>query len=246
MLTWGAGATLSMQIITDIEKSGGFEKLGKVLKINLTQKVKGFSIGEEHATIIGMTQFGKTYGTLKTLEGMKEGVLFFNPQQTKTPKSFIRADMMNKASEIWRAVQMGQKVNYETSDSLETISMELGKLIDELYRIGKLNCRIAIDECHLLSLSKDKSGLNAGKRLASTGLSRGFKTIFISQRPATVDNSFYTQSTKHIVFNLGVNDYSYLKGHGFPVEEMREKVKGQKYKFVEFDQMEVKGAYMIG
>lgn len=245
-VTWGAGATVITQVITDIAKSGGFEKIGKVLKIRMAEKVKGFHIENEHATVMGMTQYGKTYATLKTLEGMKEGVLFINPQQTKVPKSFIKADMTNSASDIWRAVKMGQKVNYETSDSLEMISMEVGKLIDKLYEIGKLDCRVVLDECHLLSLSKDKSGLNAGKRLASTGLSRGFKTIFISQRPATVDNSFYTQSTKHILFNLGLNDYEYLSQKGFPVKDIKEKTHGKKYVFVEFDQMEVKGAYTIG
>lgn len=244
LVTWGAGATICTQILIDMKKSGAFEKIGKAVK--RVEKVKGFSIGEEHCTVMGMTQYGKTYATIKTLENLKEGVLFINPQLTKTPKSFIKADRNNTPGDIWRAVRMGQKVDYHTHDDLESISKEVGLLISRLYEIGKLDCRIALDECHLLSLSKDKSGLNAGKRLASTGLSRGFKTIFISQRPATVDNSFYTQSTKHIMFNLGINDYDYLSRLGFPAEEIKSKVGGQKYKFVEFDQMEVKGAYQIG
>lgn len=243
--TLGAGITLSTKVTSDIYKAGGFETIGKVLNIRMAQKVKGYTMENEHVTVMGMTQYGKTYATLKTLEGLKEGVLFINPQQTKVPKSFIKATMENSAGDIWRVVKMGKKVNYETSDNLEVISMEIGRLIDGLYKIGKLDCRVVIDECHLLSLSKDKSGLNAGKRLASTGLSRGFKTVFISQRPATVDNSFYTQSTRHILFNLGLNDYEYLSQKGFPVNEIKEKTYGKKYVFVEFDQMFVKGAYTI-
>lgn len=244
LVSWGAGVTLGTQILIDMKQSGAFEKIGK--GIRRVQKVKGFNIGNEHCTVMGMTQYGKTYATIKTLEGLKEGVLFINPQLTKTPRSFIKANKNNSAGDIWRAVKMGQKVDYNTSTDLEEISKEVAVLVSKLYEIGKLDCRVVIDECHLLSLSKDKGGLNAGKRLASTGLSRGFKTIFISQRPATVDNSFYTQSTKHIMFNLGVNDYDYLGRLGFPADEIRSKVAGQKYKFVEFDQMEVKGAYQVG
>lgn len=242
-VSWGAGICLASQIAVDVLNSEWLERVKTKVSV---KSVKGFDLGNEHCTVLGITQYGKTYATLQTLNGLKEGVLFINPQLTKTPKSFIKASAKNTAGSIWRAVKMGQKVDYHTSSDLEDISKEINVLIKELYEIGRLDCRIVIDECHLLSMAKDKSGLNACKRLASTGLSRGFKTVFISQRPATMDNSFYTQSTKHIVFTLGVNDYAYLKTNGFPVEEMKSMTGGQKYLFCEFDQMNVKGAYKIG
>lgn len=238
----GAVTTLAVQISLDEDFHRFLSKIG----VKKVKKVNGFELGEEHCTVMGMTQYGKTYATLQTLKGLKEGVLFINPQLTKTPKEFVKADMNNSVSEIWEAVKRGQKVDYHTSDDLEKISNEVGLLIDRLYVIGKMDCRIVIDECHLLSMCKDKKGLNAGKRLASTGLSRGFKTVFISQRPATVDNSFYTQSTKHILFALGLNDYKYLKENGFPTEQIQQVVGGRKYVFCEFNQVEVKGAFTVG
>lgn len=244
IVTWGAGFTLASKISIDVVNSEWFE--GVKSKVSV-KEVKGFDLGNEHCTVMGMTQYGKTFATMETIKSLKEGVLFINPQLTKTPKTFIKADKRNTPSQIWKAVQMGQKVDYHTSSDLEQISIEVGLLIKSLYDdVRKMDCRIVLDECHLLSMSKNKDGLNAGKRLASTGLSRGFKTVFISQRPATVDNSFYTQSTKHILFALGMNDYSYLKGLGFPSEDIKRIVNGQKYLFCEFNQVDVKGAYKIG
>jgi predicted YcjX-like family ATPase len=82
-------------------------------------------------------------------------------------------------------------------------------------------------------------------RLATTGLGRGYKCIFISQRPAMIDNTLLTQSTKHILFAIGLNDASYLKNNGFPSEEIMQRTGQEKYIFVEFDQKTVRGGYTI-
>jgi predicted YcjX-like family ATPase len=98
-----------------------------------------------------------------------------------------------------------------------------------------------IDEVHLFR----NEGKKALIRLATTGLGRGYKCIFISQRPAMIDNTLLTQSTKHILFAIGLNDASYLKSNGFPSEEIMNRTGQEKYIFVEFDQKIVKGGFTI-
>lgn len=221
--------------------------LVKRMAVRRVQKVKQFTIKNEHATVIGLTQHGKTYGTIKTLNQLSGGVLFFNTQHTPVGKGWVEASGSHTPDQIIEAVKKGYKVNFLPSEKgLEYMSVELGAITNKIYEQGRLDFYFAIDEVHLFKLTKDKKGHNALIRLATTGLGRGFKCMFLSQRPAMVDNTLYTQSTKHIIFALGLSDYNYLKNLGFPDTEIREKLNGEKYKFVEFDQKDVKGVYMIG
>jgi hypothetical protein len=210
------------------------------------QKVKSFNIGNEHGTVIGLTQHGKTFATIKTLKSLDKPVLFFNTQHTPVGRGWVEATGHHSPDQIIAAIKKGHKINFLPSEKgLEYMSVQLGAITDAVFQQGRLDFYYAIDEVHLFKLTKKKDGHNALIRLATTGLGRGFKCLFLSQRPAMMDNTLYTQSTKHIVFALGMNDLSYLKTNGFPAEEIREKVKGEKYHFVEFDQKEVKGPYMV-
>jgi hypothetical protein len=211
------------------------------------KKVKEFDIGNEHTTTIGLTQYGKTYGTIVTMEKMKKPVLFFNTQHTPVfSKDWVEADGGNTIEQVIYALEKGHKVNFLPSEKgLDHMSRQLKGLTDKLYELGKLDFYFAVDEVHLFKLAKDKGGHNSLIRLATTGLGRGFKMIFISQRGASVDNTLYTQSTKHIMFALGKADYKYLDGLGFPTEEIENRVGGEKYKFIEFDQKSVSEVKMI-
>jgi hypothetical protein len=205
------------------------------------KKVKGFTIGNEHTTVIGLTQHGKTYGTIKTLEKIDKPILFFNTQHTPVnSKEWVEAGGGNSSDQLIYALEKGYKVNFLPSEKgLDHMSRQLAWITDQLYILGRLDFYFAIDEVHLFKLAKDKSGHNSLIRLATTGLGRGFKCIFLSQRGASVDNTLYTQSTKHIMFSLGKADYKYIKELGFPSEEIEGKLQGEKYIFVEFDQKQV-------
>lgn len=204
------------------------------------KKVKRFEIGNEHVTVIGLTQHGKTYGTVKTLEKTDEAILFFNTNHSHVGSGWIEGTGKNTPEQMIHALKKGYKVNFLPSDdSIDKMSRQLDGIVNCLYLEGKLNCRIVIDEVHLFKMSDDKKGHKSLLRLATTGLGRGFKCVFISQRGAMVDNTIYTQSTKHIMYALGKADYKYIKELGFPSDEIERKVNGEKYNFVEFDQKTV-------
>lgn len=248
----GVGAIgLTSSILIDLHQSGALKSQAKLFKkvFGMNVKVvKAVPWGEkEHVTVLGLTRHGKTYAVMQTLQYVKEGVLFFNVQQEKTPSIFIKANNNNTWSQIKGLLKEGKKVNYIPSDDLEQASKELSALVNELYKSGELNCRVAIDECHLFSkVTKDKSGIKACIRLATTGLRFGYQAIFLSQRPAMVDNTLYAQSTKHVIFALGRVDETYLKNNGFPVEEITQATGNEKYHFVVFDQKEVSKVMKIG
>lgn len=216
-------------------------------RYKVIKKVKGFDIKNEHGTVIGLTQHGKTYATIKTLENMNEPIFFFNSQHTPVGAGWVEASGGNTVEQIFYALEKGYRVNFLPSDEgIDQMSKQLKAIVDELYKRGKMNIRFVVDEVHLFWMTKDAGGKNSLLRLATTGLGRGFKCLFLSQRPAKIDNTLYTQSTKHIIFALGKLDESYLKTNGFPVEEIISRTGNEKYRFVEFDQKEVKGAFIIG
>jgi hypothetical protein len=235
---------LALTFFSDKHVLAGLKKIGVIfLK---PKKVKGFEVGNEHATVIGLTQHGKTYATVKTLESMNEGIIFFNTQHSQVGKGWIEATGANSAEQIIYGAAKGHKINFLPADeSIDAMSKQLAAITTELYKQGRMNVRFVIDEVHLFWMTKDPGGKNALLRLATTGLGRGFKCVFLSQRPAKVENTLYTQSTKHIIFALGKMDESYLKTNGFPVEEIKSKTGNEKYIFVEFDQKNIKGPFII-
>jgi hypothetical protein len=241
-----ASVMTGIGLAVTISKDNDIKKLVKKVKSKMIESVKGFEIGKEHATVLGITQHGKTYATVKTMEQMKEAVLFFNSQHTKVGNGWVTATSANTPEQIYKVLEKGKKVNYLPKDeNLDLMSQELGLLADQAYKMGRFDFRFVIDEVHLFWITKNNKGKNALIRLATTGLGRGFKCIFLSQRGAKVDNTLLTQSTKHILFALGDNDYSYLKSNGFEVEGMKEKIKGEKYVFVEYDLKNTSNPKMI-
>lgn len=235
---------LALTFFSDKHVLSGLKRLG--VKFLQAKKVKGFTLGNEHATVIGLTQHGKTYATIKTLENMNEGIIFFNSQHTAVGKGWVEATPANSADQIIGAAAKGHRINFLPSDEdIDKMSKQLKAITDELYKQGRMNVRFVIDEVHLFWMCKDNGGKTALLRLATTGLGRGFKCVFLSQRGAKVDNTLYTQSTKHIIFALGKLDVAYMKNNGFPVEEITKKTGNEYYKFVEFDQKEVKGPFIV-
>jgi hypothetical protein len=206
------------------------------------KEIASIPLENEHTTVLGLTRHGKTYAIIQTLRHIKESVFFFNVQHEEVPREFTNADLNNTPSQIKKALQSGKKINYMPSSKIEVMQKELSAIVEHLYENKDWNVRFVVDEVHLMK----KGALDSCIRVATTGLRHGIKAVFISQRPAKVDNTLYSQSTKHIIFALGKVDESYLDNYGFPVEEIVSKTRNEKYTFVTFDQKEVKGPYKIG
>ena len=243
IVSMAAGVTLSIQVTSDFLKSDIGKKLIGGRKL---QKVKSFGLEDEHTTVLGITRHGKTYATMKTLEQCKEGVFFFNQQEEKTPSNFIYADSSVHFEDIYNAIRNKKKINYVPNTNLEIASRELELIVNRIYEKGHLDCRFVVDEVHLLNMGdRQKRGLKACIRVATTGLKRGLKGVWITQRGALLDNTLLNQATKHVLFALGNQDLAYLKSNSFPSEEIGS-LANEKYKFVIYDNREVKGAFKIG
>jgi hypothetical protein len=243
LTTWCAVGGLTVTFLHDEDIHRLMKKVGG----KMVKRVKKFDIeSNEHTTVLGLTQHGKTYGLIKTMDKMKGAILFFNTNHTPlkgVSSKWYDAHGGHDINQILYALKEGYKVNFLPSDDNEGMEKQLKAITDAVYNMGrgKIKFRFAIDEVHLFK----KEGKYALIRLASTSLGRGIPCIFISQRPAMIDNTLLTQSTKHIVFAIGLNDASYLKTNGFPSDEIMQRTKQEKYVFVEFDQKTVKGGFTI-
>ena len=192
-----------------------------------------FTEHKEHTVELGITRHGKTWAGIKSLERLQgEAVLFFNTQHEKVGSKWTTVDpSQHEWFQVEALLEKNKKINWLPSTDLEEMQKEIEYIVKQLYNGQMRNMRFAIDEVHLFT----KGALNQIRRVATTGLRWGIRGVFISQRPAKVDNTLYTQSTNHVIFALGKADYKYLKDQGFPVEEIGI---DEKYVFVTFNQKE--------
>lgn len=235
-MAWFSGGVATFHLFSNLNIKG-FKKLIKLKAIDFSDK--------EHVTFLGITRHGKTYALIKSLEKHIGAVFFYNVND-ETVKGFIRADSSSSPKQIINALKNKKKINFIPSGDLEKDSKILGAFITHLFENNiHIDCKFAIDEVHLFNDTKCKDGIKACKRIATTGLRRGYQGIWITQRGAMIDNTLFTQSTRIISFALGNNDYQYLKNQGVPIEEFIARTNQEKYKFVDYDLKEVKGAFMI-
>lgn len=206
------------------------------------KKIPKFELGDNHADIFGKTRMGKTFATMKTLDQQKCGVFFFNTLHTKIEgtTTFVTGDGDNSIDQIFDLLQAGRKINFMPSTDLTVAEKQLEHIVKGLYNYEECDIYFAVDEVHLFK----KEGLNAMKRIATAGLRYGYKGVFISQRPANVHNDLITQATYQVFFHLSPQDQEYLSKL-VPIEEIMQKVNGEKYVFATYDEDKVEGGFMI-
>jgi hypothetical protein len=73
------------------------------------------------------------------------------------------------------------------------------------------------------------------RRVATGGIRFGIHGVFISQRPALIDNTLMTQSVGMIIFHCNMES-QYFKRYGIPYEDMEKQLDslGQ-YSYCEYD-----------
>jgi hypothetical protein len=231
-VAWCSGGTLLTGALYETK-----DVWGGLLTVKVKETESIFTEHKEHSTVLGITRHGKTYATIKSLERLNnEAVFFYNTQHEKVGKSWTTVDpRLHEWEQVEYLLAKGKKINWLPSTKIDDMQKEIIFIVEKLYNGEMRNVRVAFDEVHLFT----KGALKQIQRVATTGLRWGMRGVFISQRPAKVDNTLYTQSTNHVIFALGSADYQYLHGQGFPIEELKQKVKGEKYVFVNFDQKEV-------
>lgn len=195
-----------------------------------------------HTTVVGLTQEGKTFATTKSLLEAKQGVLFFNTKLDPLPVSgYTDVDGTSSPDLLFKLLGRGRKVAFHPSRNRAARSAQLAWLISTIYNEGPQDLILAIDEVHLF----DKRGELAMEELATTGLSKGYKGVWISQRYANINNTLMTQSTEHVIFRT-VMEQEYFKRYGLPFDQIEQKLQqGGQYHFVTYDHKELRGPFKV-
>jgi hypothetical protein len=210
----------------------------------MTAQTKYIDFGDDdHISIMGQTRSGKTTGALRSLEKLKQGVLFFNTQQIEFPKVWIKANKENEMISIVGALRQGKKVVY--NPSREYRQQEIAILIRKLYEASEgqlLDIFLVVDEVHLFT----KQALTSCEEVATTGIRWGIKMVSISQRPAKISNTILTQSTRFIFYEISSMERNYLEGYRIPFQSIYDGLTaGGKYSYMVFDGRNVEGAYKV-
>ena len=193
-----------------------------------------------HSTVIGTTRSGKTYATKKSLEKVKEGVIFFNTQYEEMPSSFIKVSAKDDIKVIINALKANKKINYIPQLDSIIRDKELIYLVESLYRRdSEKRIYLVVDEVHLY----EKESLKALIKVATTGLRFGVHGIWISQRPANIDNTLMTQSNQFVIFKTNMES-GYFGRYGIPDDEIKSRLK-EEYSYCIYDFMEVRGGFKV-
>jgi DNA helicase HerA-like ATPase len=206
-------------------------------------KQKAIDFGNLHSCVIGVTGSGKTYGVVHSLKRTKEPVLFFNTKHDdQVPKNFLIMSQDNSYIQLKRALVRGRKINYLPSRDERQRERELVNIIRFLFDASGFPVYLVVDEVHLYSR---RSAYYKLMEVATTGRSYGIKAIWMSQRPANIDNNLMTQAERFIIFQCSL-EHQYLKRYGFPVEQMEQLLKqGGKYSYLEFDLLHLAGPFKV-
>jgi hypothetical protein len=198
-----------------------------------------YSFGNGHTTVIGMTQNGKTYTVNRILKNQKRGVLFFNTQ-LEDLKGYIKVDKTTSFTVIKSLLKKGHKLNYYPSSRLSTQGQELIFLVSQIFENGNFSKEnyiyMVVDEVHLFK----KKALESVCRIATGGIRFGVHGIFLSQRPANIDNTLMTQSTEMLIFFCSMES-QYFKNYCIPIEDILQRIeKNGKYSFCSYDFVNIK------
>lgn len=194
-----------------------------------------------HTTVIGRTQVGKTYTTVRKLLQQKQGVLFYNTQYEELPGYVdVYPDNCSYA-QIERLLRKGAKVNFNPPSHPEERDKMLSLLVRKLLESGfdKQNfIFLAVDEAHLYT---DKRVLPELIRIATGGMRFGIHGVWISQRPALIPNTLMTQSTSMMIFPCNMES-QYFKSYGIPYSDMEnEFAKNGPYSYCLYDFKDIEG-----
>ena len=174
-----------------------------------------------HIFISGMTRSGKTYFAVRALADVPEGVLFFNLQNAEVPPKFNtnRADNIS-GNQIISGLKAGEKINlvFPAAWNMRDIMVVIKYLSEKMLRAGFTEQKpiyLMFDECQTL----DKNAREAVRMVATRGLFLGCRCVFITQRPALADLTFYTQAAEQYIFQLGKGEREYFRQKGIGYDQ---------------------------
>jgi hypothetical protein len=170
------------------------------------------------------------------LAQVPKGVIFYNtnyedmPDYVKIHKDNITFDMM------LRLLHKGRKLNYMPGTYQEDKDKELRLIIKKLFEYGgfreKDSIILAVDEVHLY---KAREVISELIRVATGGIRFGINGMWISQRPALIDNTLMSQSQGMIVFPCNMEE-QYFRRYNIPYEQIENELdKKGKFSYAYYD-----------
>lgn len=167
-----------------------------------------------HVFVCGLTRSGKSYFIHKALLELKGAALYMNIQGEKVPRGYLAVRSKDiDTSGLIELLSRGYKVNL-ILDPMRGYKVTAGYILGALMESGVWSenkpIYVALDECHLLKAQSLEGAIMA----ATAGLKKGVRCIFISQRPAVVNKTLYTQSLEHYIFRLPVAEAGYMQNKG--------------------------------
>lgn len=201
-----------------------------------------------HVFICGQTRSGKTYFASHGLAQLRRPVIFLNIQEVDLPSCFMRVqDEHTTGKQLIEALKDGMKIDYRFREdaSMDTINNVIGHIV-HLLMTAKFSEQaplyVAMDECHELK----KKGLEGGIQIATRGLARGCRGIFITQRPAECSKTLYSQSAEQYIFYIPVQDNEYLRRKGIDYDKCAALWESLgKHSYVFYDGFELEGRRAI-
>jgi hypothetical protein len=177
--------------------------------------------GNFHTFVCGLTQSGKSYFSHRAMLSLPDAVLYFNIQGETVPKGFVTVytDTVDSA-QLRELLNDKIKVNLVFRDGRKGYDYIAGYVMNMLMDAGFSENNpvyIGLDECHLLR----GYSLEIAKYVATAGLKKGLRCIFITQRPANCDKTLYTQAFEHYIFFLSEAEGAYMKSKGIDYNKCR-------------------------
>lgn len=171
--------------------------------------------GNNHVFVCGITRSGKTYFAREAARRIRGPVLFLNVQDEDLGAPFIDFSPFDDPAPLFRQLRKGAKIDFRFLDlSDKQIQIVIGSLITQIMQRRDFSQEkpiyIVIDEAQVLS----GPGLAAAISASTRGLARGVRLISITQRPALVDKTIYTQASEQYLFRLATSEGAYLKNKG--------------------------------
>lgn len=177
-----------------------------------------------HIFICGLTRSGKTYFAKNATAQLPRPVIFFNVQNEQLPSCFLTVTENDDLMQLEKHIKSGGKIDFRFTQkcALPQVMCIIGFIIRYFMNCGAYSQEkplyIVIDEAQLLSGEALKAAIDASTR----GLSRGIRLICISQRPALVDKTIYTQAAEHYIFRLQPAEKQYMQNKGVDFWKLQE------------------------
>lgn len=203
-----------------------------------------FDKAHQHV-VLGTTGTGKTYGAAHSLLKSDKGVFFFNTVHADSvPSSFIKADSTTDIELIDRALRKGKKINFVPSFNPDQRDKQMAAVVNYFLNGSKREYMIfAVDEVHLYK--KDAKTALIG--FATVARNMGMKGVFISQRPANVENQILEMCGQWAIYltpmsSKWFNEYALP---GDQINSILENSPDYSYLIYTVKDRQLKGAYIV-